>query len=270
MRRPARPARGTSSASMTASTARAAAVASGWPAVGGGVIARLEGCGDVGLRPAGADGNAVAQGLGHRDHVGHHTEVLVAEPLPRAAEAGLHLVDHEEQTPLVAQPPHAWKYSSGGRVDAALALHGLEEHGRDRGIDGRLQGIEVVPRDVAEALGQGLERLVLLGLARWRAGWRACGRGTTQRADHDVAAPPTPPAGQLDGALVGFGPELAKNTWPPPPRSRSSVRATCHPGSVPKMFETCSSVWACWWSAAATAGWLWPRLVTARPERRSR
>ena len=81
-------------------------------AEGRGVVAGLERGGHLGPGPAGADGHAVAEGLGHRDDVGHDAEVLEAEPPPGAAEAGLHLVDHEQDAPLVAQPAHAGKYSA--------------------------------------------------------------------------------------------------------------------------------------------------------------
>ena len=89
--------------SISASTARAAAVASGWPPK---VVAWSPGSkarGDIGPRPAGADRHAVAERLGHRHDVGPHAEVLEAEPPAGAAEAGLHLVDHEQQAALVAQ-----------------------------------------------------------------------------------------------------------------------------------------------------------------------
>ena len=77
--------------------------------------------------------------LAMRDHVGHDAGVLEAEPLARAGEAGLHLVDHQQQAALVAQRPHVAQVLRVGRDDATLALHGLEQHGRDRGVDGGLE-----------------------------------------------------------------------------------------------------------------------------------
>ena len=100
---------------------------------------------------------------------------------PGAAETGLHLVDHEQHAPLVAQPPHALEVLGAGRVDAALALHRLEQHAATLGVDRGVQGVEVVPGHVAEAFGQGLEGLVLGRAGRWRAAWPACARGTSRR-----------------------------------------------------------------------------------------
>ena len=100
---------------MTASTARAADGGQRLPAEGGGVVARAERRGHLVARPAGPDGHAVAERLGHGDHVGPHAVVLEAEPAAGAAQAGLDLVDHEQDAPLVAERRTAWKYSSPGR-----------------------------------------------------------------------------------------------------------------------------------------------------------
>ena len=51
---------------------------------------------------------------------------------------------------------------------------------------------------------------------------------------------------------------------------RSRVAATSEPTTVPKRFETCSSVRAWSQSASATSGCAWPSDVTARPDRKSR
>ena len=179
-------------------------------AVRGGVVARLEHAGDVGPRPARADRHAVAERLGHGHDVGPDVEVLEAEPAAGPAEAGLHLVDHEQQAPLVAQAPHALEVVGVGRVDPALALHGLEQHRRHRRVDGGLELVEVVPGHVAEALGQRLEHLVLGGLPGGvEGGERASVEAAVGGHDH-VAAATAEPAGQLDGALVGLGAGVAE------------------------------------------------------------
>ena len=62
--------------------------------------------------------------------------------------------------------------------------------------------------------------------------------------------------------------------WPPlccpPVINRSKVRATSPLCSVANRLETCCSLRACADTASATAGWLWPRLTTASPERKSK
>ena len=78
---------GTSSASMTASVARAAAAASGWPPKvlpwSPGEKRRRH----LGPGPARADGHAVAERLGHGHDVGLDAGVLEGEPPARAARA---------------------------------------------------------------------------------------------------------------------------------------------------------------------------------------
>ncbi|RUA24469.1 MAG: hypothetical protein DSY73_03920, partial [Actinobacteria bacterium] len=80
----------------------------------------------------------------------------------------------------------------------------------------------------------------------------------------------------LMAASFASAPEFWNSTWPGsvspvPDRIRLSSRvATSIWGSVPNRLETCMRVPA--WSAIAAAirGWLCPRLVTARPPRKSR
>ena len=160
----------------------------------GGVVARLEGGGDVRPGPAGADGDAVAERLGHRDDVRLDAHVLEGEPPTGAAEPGLHLVDHEQGAPLVAQAADPLQVRRGGRLHATLALHRLEQHGRHRGAESGVEGVEVVPGGVPEALGQGLERLVLGRLPGGVEGGEGAAVEAAEGADHDVLAPAAPAA----------------------------------------------------------------------------
>ncbi len=169
------------------------------------MVAGHERVGHLGARPAGADGHAVAERLRERDHVGAHAVVLEAEPLAGATEAGLHLVDDQQQVALVAQPPHALEELDGGRVDPAFALHRLEEDRGHRRVDGRLERVEVVPRDVAEPLGQRLERLVLGRLARGVQGGQGAAVEGAVGADDLVLPVAAPLAGELQRGLVGLG-----------------------------------------------------------------
>src|SRR5581483_8117318 len=83
---------------------------------------------------------------------------------------------------------------------------------------------------------------------------------------------PRPPhfRASLIAHSLASAPELHMNTLPPPPRSRSSVAATCGPTGLPNRLETCWSVAACSATAAATTGCEWPNDVTARPHKKSR
>ena len=51
---------------------------------------------DFGRGQQGPAGNAAAQRLGQRHHVGRDAEVLIGEPLAGAAAAGLHFVEHQQ------------------------------------------------------------------------------------------------------------------------------------------------------------------------------
>ena len=61
--------------------------------------------------------------------------MLETEPPAGAAEPGLHLVDDEQRLALVAQPAHAVEVLGRRGLHAALALHRLEQHGRDAVVD---------------------------------------------------------------------------------------------------------------------------------------
>ena len=192
--------------------------------------------------------------------------------LPVRPKPGLHLVDHEQQAALVAQRAarpggtRRWPGARRPRPGPARAAR-RRRSGRwpPRARRGR-------PGDVAEALGQRLERLVLGRLA---GGVQRGERAAVERAvgaDHDVAAAPAPLAGQLDGALVGLGAGVAEEhlaaaaeqrgrSWRPRPVATSGCRtgstraAACGPARR---------------AASATAGWAWPSDVTASPQRKSR
>jgi len=116
------------------------------------------------------------------------------------------------------QAPHALEVLGRGRVDPSLPLHGLQEHGRhDVAVDSPVEGVEVAPGHVPEALGQGLKSLVLLGLAGGvQRGQRAPVEGPVG-ADHHVSAAAAPLAGQLQRTLVGLGPRVGEE-HPPPER----------------------------------------------------
>jgi hypothetical protein len=88
---------------------------------------------------------------------------LETEPLARPRVAGLYLVDHHQQTAFVAQGAHIAHVLILGGQHAALALHRLEQHGCHGWIDRRLERLDVVVGDVAEAVGIGKKGSCLAG-----------------------------------------------------------------------------------------------------------
>ena len=60
-----------------------------------------------------AAGQAAAQGLGQRHHVGRDAEVLIGEPVAGPAAAGLHLVENQQQLVLVGQLPQPGQEAVG-------------------------------------------------------------------------------------------------------------------------------------------------------------
>ena len=202
----------------------AAAVASGWPPK---VVAWSPGSNTpaTSARAQHAPiGTPLPSALAIDDDIGDDVEVLMAEPPAGATEPGLHLVDHEQDPPLVTQSADALEVLRGGRVDAALTLHRFEQHGGHRGIErptrgrpGRSRRRDGTPRAAA-----GTPRASAAG--RWRGGWPGCGRGTIRARSPRRGGPDRPTCGPASTRTRWpRRRELAKNTWPPPPSRRSRV-----------------------------------------------
>ena len=69
----------------------------------GGVHAGPQAGGDLGRGQQRPAGDAAAERLGQRHHVGRDAEVLVGEPVAGPAAAGLHFVEDQQQLVLVGQ-----------------------------------------------------------------------------------------------------------------------------------------------------------------------
>ena len=59
--------------------------------------------GNLFRRQQGPAGDAAAQGFGQRHDVGLHAKMLIGKPIARAAAAGLHFVEDQQQAVLVGQ-----------------------------------------------------------------------------------------------------------------------------------------------------------------------
>ena len=73
-----------------------------------------------------AEREAAADALGDRHDVGRDAGPLMREQLAGAADAGLHLVEDQQQAVLVAQRPQPPQELGRRDIDAALALHRLD------------------------------------------------------------------------------------------------------------------------------------------------
>ena len=98
-----------------------------------------------------------------------------------------------------------WKYSAVAGFTPPSPCTGSSSTAATDGSSARLELVEVEPGDVAEALGQRLERLVLGRLPGGVQGGEGAAVERAEGADDDVAAPAAEAAGQLERALVGLG-----------------------------------------------------------------
>ena len=69
---------------------------------------------------AGADREAATERLGHRHDIGRHTLALVREQAARTADAGLHLVEKEEQPVGIGEAAQLGEEAWRRHPDAAL------------------------------------------------------------------------------------------------------------------------------------------------------
>ena len=106
---------------------------------------------------------------------------LMGEQLAGAADAGLHLVEDQEQAVLVAELAQAAQALRRHGADAALALDRLDQDGAGLGRDRRLQRLVIAERDLVEALDLRAEAFEILLSARRRRSSPACGRGRRPR-----------------------------------------------------------------------------------------
>ena len=113
-----------------------------------------------------ADRKAGAEALGQRHDIGRHADLLVAEHFAEPADAGLHLVEGEQQPVLVAELAQLAEELRRRRAHAALALHRLDDDAGGLGRDGELERLEIAERNLVEAVHgrpEAVEMLLVLG-----------------------------------------------------------------------------------------------------------
>lgn len=140
------------------------AEASGAPLERGAVAPGRHRAGDCAGRQHRAERETSPKTLGAGDNVGFDVSPFIGEELAGAPDAGLHLVEHQQQAVLVtelAQGSHGVKRE---HADAAITLHRLEQDGGGLGSDRRAHGIEIGEGNAIEARHHRLVALGELGL----------------------------------------------------------------------------------------------------------
>ena len=197
------------SSAITSRTACAAAMATGLPTYVP-PTALSPGASMISARPMTPEsGSPAAIDLAIVIRSGSTPKCSMANVLPGAAEAGLHLVGDQDDAVLVAEPAHALDELLRGDDEPALALHRLEHDrrhvlGRHVRLEGELEGVEVVE---GHAVGLRRERPEA-GLVGVRLGREAeCEQRPPVEAslEGDHAPPARVGAGELDRVLDRLG-----------------------------------------------------------------
>ena len=139
----------------------------------------------------------------------------VREPGPRAAQAGLDLVEHQQPALAVAELAQSAQVAGTGDTDAAFALYGLDQHGDDTWyfLGRTAHCIDVVIGHAHKARHLRLEALLLGRVARGgecrqRAAMKSVLHHENLRLGHLLAMPVQ--AGELESRLIGLGTRIAE------------------------------------------------------------
>src|SRR4029079_1654294 len=89
---------------------------------------------------------------GEAHDVGRHADLLVTEHFTEPANAGLHLVEGEQQSVFVTKLAHFAEELRRCRAYTALALHRLDDNAGGLRRDGGFQRLEVAERNLIEAV----------------------------------------------------------------------------------------------------------------------
>ncbi len=134
------------------------------------MVTPTKGCCDLLARPTRADRHTVAEGFGQRHDIRSDTDILgvvmfIAEPSTGTREAGLHLVDDQEDLMFIAQLPDGAEVSLRHHVQSAFTLDRLEQNCADALIECGAERFGVSERDMTKPRRKRLKRLVFARLA---------------------------------------------------------------------------------------------------------
>ena len=182
-----------------------------------GVVARLEPRRCVIRDEQRADRQAVRKAFRERDRVGLHAELLPREEAAGAADARLHLVEDQQRAVLVRERARLCEELGRERMDAAFALHRLEQ---DRG---RVRPDVLEPERAPGTSGSNAARF---------AGWPVTESAPNVRPWNEpssatISVRPVALRAHLSAASTASAPELQKNALAPPKRSESFAASSC-------------------------------------------
>ena len=183
-----------------------------------------------------ADRESAADALRDRDRVGRDAGVLEGEPLPRAAGAGLDLVDDQQRAVPLGELARRLEVALGQVDHARLALDRLDEQRGDAVVERRLERLDRRV-DELDTAGHRQERLLHVRLAgEGERAHRAAVERVGEREDARARARPRVEARELERGLVGLGAGVAEVDAPrsPVPARRFSRAASSSCGRVAK------------------------------------
>ena len=165
-------------------------------------------------RQTGADRKAAAERLGDGHDVGSDPGMLISEQIAGAANAGLDLVEDQQQAVVVAQLAQRAQKCVRHDAHAALAHHRLDQDGGGLGPDGLLDRIEIGERHLVEARHRRAEAVeIFLVAGRGQRRQRAAVEGALEGDDAEplgLAAGGLIFARHLDRALDRLGAGILK------------------------------------------------------------
>jgi hypothetical protein len=103
--------------------------------------------------------------LGDGDNVGHHAEILVGKDFAGASEATLDLVEDERGMMMIGQATAGQQEFFRTFENSAFSKDGLEHNGAGVGIDGRVEGGDIVLADEGYVFEHRLETFAVFFLA---------------------------------------------------------------------------------------------------------
>ena len=161
-----------------------------------------------------SDRKTAAETFRQSEDVGRDARALISEEMARASNAGLHLIEYQQQTMLIAERAQALQERIGDHPHTTFALDRLDQdRGRFRG-DRALDDLDVAKRNVIKTFGHRTEAieifLVASGSERGQRAAMECALEGDDPVAFGVARRGMVLAGDLDAAFHRLGAGIAE------------------------------------------------------------